>query len=137
MSDADIRHIMIQPYTMASSDGGLSLPGASQPHPRNNGAFARRLAHYVRDEQVIGLEFAIRSMTSLPATVFGMKDRGVIREGAVADIAIFDLEAIRDRATYSDPHQIAEGMMWVFVNGVPIVREGKFTEALPGEVLKK
>ena len=92
---------------------------------------------YVRDEQVIGLEFAIRSMTSLPATVFGMKDRGVIREGAIADIAIFDLDAIRDRATYSDPHQIAEGMTWVFVNGVPIVREGKFTEALPGEVLKK
>jgi N-acyl-D-amino-acid deacylase len=137
MSDADIRHIMIQPYTMASSDGGLSLPGASQPHPRNNGAFARRLAHYVRDEQVIGLEFAIRSMTSLPATVFGMKDRGVLREGAVADIAIFDLEAIRDRATYSDPHQIAEGMTWVFVNGVPIVRDAKFTEELPGVVLKK
>lgn len=137
MSEADIRQIMVQPYTMASSDGGLAIPGASQPHPRNNGAYARRLAHYVRDQKIIGVEFAVRSMTSLPAAVFGMKGRGVIAEGAVADVVIFDLDAVRDRATYADPHQIAEGMAWVLVNGVPVVRDGEFTGALPGKVLRR
>jgi N-acyl-D-amino-acid deacylase len=137
MSDQDIRHIMTRPYTMASSDGGLTMPGAGQPHPRNNGAFARRLALYVRDRGVIGPEFAIRTMTSLPATVFGLHNRGVIREGAIADLVIFDLAAIRDRATYADPHQMAEGMSWVLINGVAVIADGKFTEALPGKVLSR
>ena len=137
MSEDDIRHIMTRPYTMASSDGGLVAAGSGMPHPRNNGAFARRLVTYVRDRNVVELEFAIRSMTSLPATVFGMKDRGMIREGAMADIAVFDLAAIRDRATYDDPHQVAEGMSWVLVNGVPVIANGKFTEALPGKVLSR
>jgi N-acyl-D-amino-acid deacylase len=137
MSEDDIRHIMTKPYTMASSDGALTMPGSGQPHPRGSGAFARRLAVYVRERGVIPLEFAVRSMTSLPATVFGMKDRGVIREGAVADLAIFNLEDIRDRATYTDPHQLAEGMAWVLVNGVPVIANGAFTDALPGSVLRK
>ena len=137
MSEEDIRHIMTRPYTMASSDGGLVMPGSGVPHPRNNGAFARRLAVYVRERGVIGLEFAIRSMTSLPATVFAMTDRGVIREGAIADIAVFDLDAIRENATYAEPHKVAEGMSWVLINGVPVVANGAFTEALPGKVLRK
>jgi N-acyl-D-amino-acid deacylase len=137
MSEADIRHIMTRPYTMASSDGGLVMAGAGQPHPRNNGAFARRLAVYVRERGVVGLEFAIRSMTSLPATVFGMTTRGALREGAIADIAIFNLDDIRERATYADPHQVAEGMAWVLVNGVAVVADGKFTDALPGKVLRR
>jgi N-acyl-D-amino-acid deacylase len=137
MSEADIRHIMTRPYTMASSDGGLVLPGSGVPHPRNNGAFARRLAVYVRERGVVGLEFAIRSMTSLPAAVFGFADRGVIRPGAIADLAIFDLDAIRDNATYAEPHKIAEGMVWLLVNGVPVIANGTFTEALPGTVLRK
>ena len=137
MSEADIRHIMTRPYTMTSSDGGLVPPGAGQPHPRNYGAFARRLNVYVRERGVTSLEWAIRSMTSLPALAFGMKDRGVVREGAAADLAVFDPEAVRDRATYTEPHQLAEGMWWVLVNGVPVVQEGKFTTALPGQVLRK
>jgi len=137
MSEADIRHIMTRPYTMASSDGGLLMPGSGVPHPRNNGAFARRLAVYVRERGVVGLEFAIRSMTSLPAAVFGLTSRGAIREGAVADLVIFDLDAIRDRATYAEPHNVAEGMSWVLINGVPIVANGAFTEAMPGKVLRK
>ena len=76
-------------------------------------------------------------MTSLPAAVFGMRERGTIREGAIADVVVFDLDAIRDQATYGDPHQIAEGMAWVFVNGVPVVRDGEFTGALPGKVLRR
>jgi N-acyl-D-amino-acid deacylase len=137
MSEADIQHIMKQPYTMASSDGGLVLPTEGKPHPRFYGAFARRLAVYVHERGVIDLEFAIRSMTSLPAAVFGMRDRGVIREGAAADIAVFDPERVRERSTYTDPHQLAEGMSYVLVNGVVIIDDGKFTEALPGRVLSR
>jgi N-acyl-D-aspartate/D-glutamate deacylase len=122
---------------MVSSDGGLVPPGAGQPHPRNNGAFARRLAVYVRERGVTSLESAIRSMTSLPAGVFGMRDRGVIREGAAADIAIFDFASIRDNATYTDPHRLADGMAFVLVNGVVVISDGQFTDALPGKVLRK
>jgi N-acyl-D-amino-acid deacylase len=136
MSEDDIRYIMTRPYTMASSDGGLVMAGSGVPHPRNNGAFARRLAIYVRERGVIGLEFAIRSMTSLPASVFGMTNRGVIREGAIADIAVFDLDAIRDKATYAEPHNVAEGMSWVLINGVPIIANGTFTDVMPGKVLR-
>lgn len=137
MSEQDIANIMRKPYTMTSSDGGLVLPTEGKPHPRNNGAFARKLALYVRDRGVVGLEFAIRSMTSLPAAVFGMKDRGIIREGAIADLAIFDPSRVRDRATYTDPHHLADGMDFVLVNGVLVLDGGKFTDALPGRVLRK
>jgi N-acyl-D-amino-acid deacylase len=137
MSEDDIAHIMRKPYTMASSDGSLVLMTEGKPHPRNYGAFARKLSLYVRQRGTIDLETAIRSMTSLPAAVFGMKDRGVIREGAAADIAVFDPARVRERATYEDPHQLAEGMDYVLVNGTVVVSEGKFTAALPGRVLKK
>ena len=137
MSEDDIRHIMTRSYTMTSSDGALSAIGEGMPHPRNNGAFARKLALYVRDRGVVSLEFAIRSMTSLPASVFGLKDRGVIREGAIADLAIFDPAKVQDTATYTDPHHIAQGMSYVLVNGVVVLDDGKFTPAMPGKVLRK
>jgi N-acyl-D-amino-acid deacylase len=137
MAERDIEQIMRQPYTMTSSDGGLVLPTEGQPHPRDYGAFARKLAVYVRERKTIALEPAIRSMTSLPASVFGMKDRGAIREGAAADLAIFDPATVRDRATYTDPHQLAEGMVYVLVNGVVVIDNGTFTAALPGRVLHR
>ena len=137
MSEDDIAAIMRAPFTMASSDGGLVAVGAGHPHPRDYGAFARRLGVYVRDRHVVDLEFAIRSMTSLPASVFGIKDRGVIRPGAFADLVIFDPATIRDAATYADPQKLAEGVSDVLVNGVPVRLDGKFTDALPGRVLRK
>jgi N-acyl-D-amino-acid deacylase len=137
MSEEDIERIMRQPWTMTSSDGGLVLMGAGRPHPRNNGAFARKLARYVRDRRTVTLEFAVRSMTSLPANVFAIKDRGVIREGAWADIAVFDPSAVQDRATYTDPHRLAAGMACVLVNGQVVVENGKFTAGLPGVVLRR
>jgi len=137
MNEPDIEAIMRAPFTMASSDGGLIAVGAGHPHPRDYGAFARRLAVYVRDRHVVSLEFAIRSMTSLPASVFGLKDRGVIRPGAYADLVIFDPATIRDAATYAAPQKLAEGVSDVLVNGVPVRLDGKFTEALPGRVLRK
>ena len=135
MSEPDIEAIMRAPFTMACSDGGLAPLGAGFPHPRDYGAFARRLAVYVRERKVVGLEFAIRSMTSLPAAVFGLKDRGTIRPGAFADLVIFDPASIRDAATYAEPQRLAEGVSDVLVNGVPVRLDGKFTDALPGRVL--
>ena len=137
MAERDIDAIMRQPYTITSSDGGLVAMNEGKPHPRNYGAFARKLAVYVRERGTVSLEAAIRSMTSLPAAVFGIKDRGAIHEGAFADIAVFDPAKVRDRATYADPHQLAEGMSYVLVNGVVVVNEGKFTNATPGRVLRK
>ena len=137
MSEDDIRHIMTRPYTMASSDGALALPGEGQPHPRNNGAFARRLALYVRERGVVDLEFAIRSMTSLPAAVFGLTDRGVIRPGAFADLAIFDPARVQDRATYTEPHHLAEGISYVLVNGSIRMEEKTFAPGTAGKVLRR
>ena len=137
MSEHDIAHIMQQPYTMTSSDGGLVSMGDGQPHPRNYGAFARKLARYVREREVVPLEFAVRSMTSLPASVFRLRDRGVLRVGAWADVVIFDPATVWDRATYSDPHQLAEGIDTVIVNGIVVRNEGRFTTARPGRVLRK
>jgi N-acyl-D-amino-acid deacylase len=137
MSDDDIRHIMTRPYTMASSDGGLVMPADGKPHPRDYGAFARRLRLYVRERKTIDLESAIRTMTSLPAGVFSIADRGVIREGAYADLVIFDPARVKDVATYADPHHLAEGMAYVFVNGAAVIEAGAFTDALPGRVLRK
>ena len=137
MSEPDIRHIMTRPYTMVSSDGGLVLPTEGKPHPRNYGAFARRLAVYVRERNVTDLEFAVRSMTSLPASVFGLRDRGHLREGAFADVVIFDPARVRDTATYAEPHRLAEGMSHVIVNGTVVVDGGAFGEALPGKVLRR
>lgn len=136
MSEEDIEAIMREPYTMASSDGALLEMGRGMPHPRNNGSFARRLARYVRERKVVSLEFAIRSMTSLPALVFRMKDRGVIREGAAADLVIFDPDTIQDRATYRDPHQLATGVLYVVVNGQLAMDDGRLTGAKAGKVLR-
>jgi N-acyl-D-amino-acid deacylase len=137
MSEPDIEAIMKASFTMASSDGGLVAPGQAFPHPRDYGAFARRLAVYVRERKVVPIEFAIRSMTSLPARVFGIADRGVIRPGAYADVVIFDPARIRDTATYAAPQTLAEGVSDVLVNGVPVRLNGTFTDASPGRVLKK
>ena len=137
MSEDDIERIMRQPWTMGSSDGGLVAPGASQPHPRNNGAMPRRIARYVRERGAVTLEHAIRSMTSLPAHVFGFTGRGEIREGAFADVLIFDPAKITDRATYQSPHQLAEGVDWVIVNGQIARRDGEFTGVRAGRVLRK
>ena len=137
MTEPDIVAIMQAPFTMASSDGGLSAPGLAFPHPRDYGAFARRLAVYVRERKVVPLEFAIRSMTSLPAAVFGLTDRGVIRPGAIADLVVFDPAAIRDTATYAAPQTLAVGVSDVLVNGIPVLLDGKFTDAAPGRVLRK
>ncbi len=106
-------------------------------HPRAYGNFARVLGRYVREEQVITLEDAVRKLTKLPATNLGIAERGELREGYFADIAIFDPAEIQDHATYNDPHQYATGMVHVLVNGVPVLRDGEHTGALPGQVVRR
>jgi N-acyl-D-amino-acid deacylase len=135
MSDDDIAFIMRQPFTMTCTDGGLVPFGSGKPHPRGNGAFARKIHVYVEERKVIDLAFAVRSMTSLPASVFGMKDRGLLRPGAWADILVFDPATVRDTATYQQPHQLAEGMAYVLVNGI-VEKDGeRWTDKLAGRVV--
>lgn len=135
MTETDIEHIMKQPWTMTSSDGGLGPMGVGKPHPRAYGAFPRKLRLYVRERRVIDWPFAIRSMTSLPATVFGMKDRGVIRAGAWADIVVIDPTRVADKATYTEPHQFSVGIDSIVVNGRVARHHGDFTPTLAGRVV--
>lgn len=135
MSDDDLVHIMRQPYTMTCTDGDLVPMGQGKPHPRAYGAFARKLAVYVRERGVLDWASAIRSMTSLPASVFGMRDRGQLRPGAWADILVFDPQKVREVGTYLDPHHLAEGMVYELVNGQLVRDKGEFTGALAGKVV--
>jgi N-acyl-D-aspartate/D-glutamate deacylase len=136
MSEADIDTIMRQPWTMTCTDGDLVPMNVGKPHPRAYGAFARKLKRYVVERGSVDLPTAIRSMTTLPATVFGLKDRGQLRPGAFADVLVFDLARINDAATYESPHRFAEGIDEILVNGVAARRNGVFTGALPGRVLR-
>ncbi|MFB6272086.1 MAG: amidohydrolase family protein [Salinibacter sp.] len=135
MLDEDVERFMRQPWTMTCSDGGLVARGAGVPHPRNYGAFARKLGRYARDRGVVELGFAVRSMTQLSASVMGLPDRGRLQPGAAADLVVFDLEEIHDPATFRAPHQLSEGMVHVLVNGCLAVHDGTFTGARPGRVL--
>ncbi|HXG87753.1 MAG TPA: D-aminoacylase [Vicinamibacterales bacterium] len=135
MTDNDIDHIMKQPWTMTSTDGGLGPMGVGKPHPRGYGAFPRKLRMYVRERHVVDWPFAIRSMTSLPASVFGLKDRGVIREGAWADIVVINPAQVADKATYTEPHQLSVGIDTIVINGKIARRDGTFATALAGRVL--
>ncbi len=137
MGEEDIRRFMVQPWTMTCSDGDLVELGDGVPHPRAFGAFPRKLRRYVVEEKVLTLERAIHSMTGMPATVFRLPERGVLRVGAMADVAVFDLAAVRDAATYEDPHHHSEGMKVIIVNGRVALEGGKVTGERAGRVLVK
>jgi N-acyl-D-aspartate/D-glutamate deacylase len=137
MHEEDIATFMTQPWTMTASDGSLERWMVGVPHPRAYGAFPRKIRHYALDEGVVDLAFAVRSMTALPAFVYRIPDRGLIRQGMAADVVVFDLEAITDKATFTEPHQLSEGMVHVFVNGTAAILDGEFTGAMAGRVLLK
>ncbi len=137
MDERDVRAFMTQPWTMTCSDGELVAPGEGVPHPRSYGPYARKIRRYVVEEKVLTLEQAIHSMTGLPATVFRLRERGAIRVGAAADVVVFDLAAVRDRATYTQPHQLSEGMKQVFVNGSLSLVDGHLTDLRAGRVLSR
>jgi N-acyl-D-aspartate/D-glutamate deacylase len=141
MSEDDVRWALQRPWTSIGSDAGAALEAGTPdvlglPHPRSYGTFPRVLARYVRDEGVLTLEEAVRKMTSWPATRMRLERRGVIREGAWADITIFDLGRVQDRATYDEPFLFPEGIELVLVNGVVVIEDGgTHTGARPGHVL--
>ena len=136
MSEEDVQRIMQHPQTMVASDGGIVAPGEGVPHPRNYGTFARVLGHYSRDLELFRFEEAVRKMSSLPAARLGLADRGILKEGAYADIAVLDRDRIRDLAEFSDPHHYATGARHVFVNGVAVILDGEATGARPGRTLR-
>ncbi|HJZ96501.1 MAG TPA: D-aminoacylase [Candidatus Solibacter sp.] len=136
MSEGDIERILRAPYTAIASDGGVVEPGAGNPHPRSYGTNARVLAEYVRGRGVITLEDAIRRMTSLPAQTFGLRDRGMLREGMAGDVVVFDPAKVQDKATFVKPHQYSEGFDFVLVNGQVVVDGGKLTAARPGQAIR-
>lgn len=135
MSEDDVQNIMRQPFTMIASDSGVRNFGSGVPHPRGYGNNARVLGRYVRDLKVIGLEDAIRKMTSLPAQTFNLRDRGQIREGFAADLVVFDEGKVGDKATFENPHQYAEGFSSVIVNGQVVFDGTQLTGKMPGRPL--
>lgn len=137
IDERDIRAFMVQPWTMTCSDGELVAMGEGAAHPRSYGPYPRKIRRYVVEEKLLTLEQAVHSMTGLPATVFRLRDRGAIRPGAFADLAIFDLAAVRDRATYQQPHQLSEGMRHVLVNGHAAILDGRPTDQRQGRVLSR
>jgi N-acyl-D-aspartate/D-glutamate deacylase len=126
---------MRHPATMIASDGEVPIFGRANPHPRSYGTFARVLGLYVRDKKTLTLEDAVRKMTSFPAARLGIADRGIVRAGMKADIAVFNPAAVRDTATFEKPHQYAEGFSHVIVNGQMVFENGEMTAARPGRVL--
>ena len=140
MSEDNVKKKIAQPWMAFGSDAESMAPEGvfllSNPHPRAYGNFSRLLGKYVRDEQVISLQEAIRRLTSFPAGNLKIQDRGSLKEGYFADIAIFDPAAIRDQATFAAPHQYATGMQHVIVNGIPVLMEGEHTGETPGRFVK-
>jgi dihydroorotase/N-acyl-D-amino-acid deacylase len=140
MSEPDVALALVQPWVSITCDSEGAAPegplSRSHPHPRAYGTFPRILRKYVREEKLLTLEDAIRKFSSLAAQRMRLGDRGVLKVGMWADVVVFDPATVRDRATFDRPHQLAEGMRWVLVNGVPVIAEGRATGALPGKVLR-
>jgi dihydroorotase/N-acyl-D-amino-acid deacylase len=135
IDESDLERILRDPVTMIASDGEVPVFGRASPHPRSYGTFARVLGRYVRERRVISLAEAVRKMTSFPAQRVGLLDRGLLRAGMKADIAIWDAATIADKATFEQPHQYAVGVHSVIVNGQVVYASGAMTPARPGRVL--
>jgi N-acyl-D-amino-acid deacylase len=140
MSEPDVALALQQPWTSVDNDSQGTAPdgllGKEHPHPRAYGTFPRILRKYVREEHTLTLEDAIRKFTALPAQRMRFADRGVLKQGMWADVVVFDPDSIRDVATFEQPNQLSVGMRFVLVNGVPVIADGKMTDALPGKVVR-
>jgi N-acyl-D-amino-acid deacylase len=137
--EEDVDTMVKHPAVLPCSDGWLLAPtgplGAGKPHPRCYGAFPRYLDQYVKKKNILGLEDAIRRMTSMPAARLGLHKRGILKEGMKADITIFDPHNVWDTSTYEDPHRYPEGIRYVIINGAITIENGKHIGALNGEIL--
>ena len=140
MSEANLRRQVRQPWMQFSTDAGgvdpEQLGDDGLLHPRGFGTYTRVLGHYVRDQGVLGLEDAIRKMTSAVADRLFLRDRGLLREGMKADVVIFDPATVADHATFDNPQQLSTGIRDVWVNGVRVLRNGRHTGASPGRWLR-
>ena len=134
MCEEDVQTVLAHPATMIGSDG---IPAPGKPHPRLYGTFPRVLGRYARDQGVLSLAAAVRRMTGLAADKFRLAGRGYIREGAFADLVLFDPGAVTDTATFDDPRRYPAGLPHVFVNGNAVVRDGAHTGARPGRPLRR
>lgn len=140
MSEENLKRIIQHPLTCIGSDGELASTSGplhrGKPHPRYYGTFPRVLARYVREQPVLKLEQAVRKMTSWPARIFGLSRRGLVKEGYKADLVLFDLDRLEDKATWSEPHQYPEGINYVLVEGQVVLENGQITGKRPGRVLR-
>src|SRR5262249_44189059 len=140
MAEADVDEIIRAPWVLVGSDGTALAPygvtSQGKPHPRYYGTFARVLGQCVRERGLLTLPQAVFKMTGGSAAALGLADRGVLREGARADITVFDPTTVADQATYDDPHRYASGIAIVIVNGEVVIDGGEHTGALPGKVLR-
>jgi N-acyl-D-amino-acid deacylase len=135
IGEADLERILVHPATMIASDGEVTVFGRNHPHPRSYGTFVRVLGLYVRERKLLPLEHAVQKMSAFPAQRLGLSDRGVLRPGLKADIAVFDPARVRDTATFDQPHAYAEGVAAVLVNGRVVFEKGAMTAERPGRVL--
>ena len=130
---------LVHPRVMIGSDGSALAPSGEMsggtPHPRSYGTFPRVLGVYTREERLLALSHAVHKMTGLPASRLGLRDRGVLRVGARADIVVFDARRVADVATYESPHRYPDGIEYVIVNGRLVIKGGQHTGSLPGRVL--
>jgi N-acyl-D-amino-acid deacylase len=137
MSEDDVQLAMKYPWVATASDGRAKKVSTEVPHPRSYGTFPRKIGHYAISEQIVSLEAAIRSATSLPAEILGLSDRGLLKEGMVADITIFDPKHFRDHATFENPYRPTTGLKHVLIAGEFAVYEGVPTDALLGKAIRK
>ena len=135
LSEDDLAVFYAQPWVATASDAGITMVGDGTVHPRFYGTFPRRIRRFAMEKGIGTVENAVRTMTSLPAQILGLRDRGLVREGMRADLVVFDLDGIRDMATALEPHQYAEGIDYVVVNGQMVLDGGELTGALPGMVI--
>ena len=140
MSEPDVALALEQPWVSVDNDSSGTAPtgllGQEHPHPRAYATFPRILRKYVREEHKLSLPDAIRKFSALPAQRMHLIDRGVLKQGMWADVVVFDPATVRDVATFENPNQLAQGMEYVLINGVPVIDEGKMTNSLPGKVLR-
>ena len=140
MEEESTIKILKHPNCMIASDGGSHAPyppmNKSIAHPRSYGTFPRAIAHYQKELNICSLEEMIKKMTSMPADKLGIKNRGRLEQGKLADVVVFDYKNIKDRAVFTDPHQYPDGIPFVLVNGKVVIDEGEHTGAMPGQIIK-
>ena len=139
--ERDVRYFLSHPLGMIGSDGNAISPNGvhrdRQLHPRFYGTYPRILGRYVREQSLMSLETVVEKMTGMPAERLGLKERGRVEEGLVADLAIFDPDTVIDRATFENPHQLSEGVRYLLINGESVISDGVHTQARPGRVLRR